>query len=149
MTEPDNGNNSRENDGLAGYAEAMAKLKTEITNLETDLKLKEGEFAAAGESLQKIMEAAGVDSFKSHGFTFFLEERTSVKTPKTVEDKRALFEFLKEKEIFDEIASVNSQTLNALYRSLSEEAASNGVLEFKMPGVEAPTVYTNLKMRKS
>jgi hypothetical protein len=84
-----------------------------------------------------------------HGYLFFKEEKSSVVTPKTIEEKQALFDYLQEKGLFLEMASVNSQTLNALYKYLAAQAAEEGILEFKLPGVPEPTTYTNLKLRRS
>jgi len=40
-------------------------------------------------------------------------------------------------------------TLNSLYRSLAEDAAKVGILDYRMPGVPEPITYTNLKLRKA
>jgi len=89
-----------------------------------------------------------MDSVKAHGFLFYKQTSTSVTTPKTSEEKQALFEFLQSKGIFLEIASVNSQTLNSFYKSLAAEAEEQGNYDFKMPGVGEPTTYTSLKLRR-
>jgi hypothetical protein len=98
--------------------------------------------------LINILEAMGIDSIKINGFNFFVTESSSVKTPKTLEAKRELFKFLESIGLFEEMVSVNSQTLNSFYRSMAEKAAGEGNLDFKLPGVDEPIPYKTLKLRR-
>ena len=95
-----------------------------------------------------ILEALEIDSVKAHGFNFYKEESMSVKTPKTLEEKEEFFNYLRSQGVFNELVSVNSRTLNSFYKSMAEKAAEDGVLDFKMPGIEEPVPYTKLKMRR-
>jgi hypothetical protein len=47
-----------------------------------------------------------------------------------------------------QLASVNSQSLNALYKSLSAEALEKGDIDFNMAGLET-SEFATLKMRKA
>lgn len=125
-----------------------AELKEEIAKLEADVKSKKEKFGKLSGTILKTLELMEIDSVRAHGFLFFKELKSSVTTPKTPEDKKELFDFLQEKGIFLEMVSINSMTLNSLYKSLADEAAKEGVLDFKMPGVPEPTTYTNLKLRR-
>lgn len=135
--------------GLGEETRRAAALKVEIDELEQTLAQKKGELVAVSETIKNTLELIGLDNVRGHGFLFFKETKESVKTPKSLEDKRALFAFLEERGMFDEIVSVNSQTLNSLYKSLSEQAQDEGNFNFRLPGVEAPTAFTTLKMRKA
>lgn len=126
----------------------VAKVKVEISEIEERLKSKKAFYQDLCNKLLSTMDLIGLDSMRGHGFLFYKEHKTSVQTPKDTQDKQALFDYLHVRGIFLETVSVNSQTLNALYKSLAEEAAKDGVLEFKMPGVGEPTTYVNLKLRK-
>lgn len=139
----DNDNN------LQGLLATAAQYKNEAAELDRQLKVSKGNLALVQKQILETLNALEIDSVKGHGFMFYKTQESSVKTPKTLEDKRALFDFLREKGIFDEMVSVNSQTLNSLYKNLAQEALEQGVLEFNMPGIAEPTNFTKLKMRKS
>ena len=125
-----------------------ADLKDEIGKLELALKVKKDRFTLISMEILRTLDLMELDNVRAHGYLFSKEVRSSVSTPKTIEDKKELFAFLESKGLFMEIASVNSQTLNALYKSLAEDAAKAGTLDFKLPGVGEPVTYTNLKLRK-
>lgn len=149
MSEADSGFMEAETpEDLRELAKVAAVLKNEITETEDFLKRKKDRFNEISDRILKTLELLELDNIRAHGFLFFKEVKSSVVTPKTVEDKQKLFDYLKEKGIFMEFASVNSQSLNALYKSLAEEALKEGVLDFRMPGVPEPTSYTTLKLRK-
>lgn len=125
-----------------------SELKIAIEDKKRELETLMEEFTPLQQEILNILEATEIDSVETAGFKFYIEEKSSVKIPRTVEDKQLLFDFLKSKELFDEIVSVNSQTLNSLYRSLSDQAMREGKLDFQIPGVEEPKFFKTLKMRK-
>lgn len=125
-----------------------AMLKREIAEDETALDLKKARFLTRCETILKTLGLLDIESIHAHGFLFFKETKQSVQTPKTPEDKEKLFEFLKSKDLFISMVSINSQTLNSLYKTLESEATAAGILEFELPGVPRPTPYTTLKLRK-
>jgi len=125
-----------------------SEIRKEIEEKKAELKVLNGEFEKLEAEILQIFDALEIESIKIHDYNFFTSEESSVKTPKTLEEKLALFEFLKENGIFNEIVSVNSQSLNSLYKSFAEEALKKGILEFSMPGIQPPTTYKQLKMRK-
>lgn len=62
--------------------------------------------------------------------------------------KKALFEHLREREIFDKYATVNSNLLNALFMRDWEAAKERGEgLEFNMPGIDAPKLFEALDFK--
>lgn len=135
-------------DDLAALTLKASQLKQELDLAETKIKLVKDEYNAVTNTILKTLELMDMDSVKAHGFLFYKQTSTSVTTPKTAEEKELLFKFLADRGIFLEIASVNSQTLNSLYKSLAAEAADEGNYDFKIPGVGEPTSYTSLKLRR-
>lgn len=133
---------------LQELTKLAAQYRENIRVMERDLKAAQESYGKAADTILRTLDLMDIDSVRAHGFLFFKERKTSVTTPKTPEEKEQLFEFLQQRGIFLEMASVNSQTLNSLYKSLAEEAAEKGVLDFRMPGVGEPTEYISLKMRK-
>jgi hypothetical protein len=138
-----------EGDVLKIKASIAADLKNETEQLDLELKKKKKDLETIQYEILKMMEASEIDSFKAFGFTFFPKTLESVKVPKDDDAKRELFEFLKEKGLYDDYVTVNSQSLNSLFKALNEEAAQNGILDFSIPGLEEPTISTKLSMRKS
>lgn len=135
-------------ESLALYAKEVALIKNELEDLEVKMELLKDRQKAATEKILAMLELMELDNFRAHGLLFYKENRSSVTTPKTPEEKQKLFDFLHEKGIFLEFASVNSQTLNSLYKSLAEEAAEKGNYDFEIPGVGKPTSFTTLKVKK-
>ena len=99
--------------------------------------------------LINVLKDLGKDSYKSNVGTFSVSYRTSVRVPQG-DDKFKFFEWLKERGLYDGIVSVNSQTLNSLYRSEFDRAKEEGRLdEFKIPGIGDPTINPILSFRKA
>jgi hypothetical protein len=74
-------------------------------------------------------------------------KRFSVKTPKSIEDKRLLFQYIREtygQDVLDEYRTVNYQTLNAFYKQECEHLGDGA----KVPGLEEPTLDISLGFRK-
>lgn len=140
--------NDAPNSALAVATAMAAALKHEIEDLAIRQAALQADLTTVQTEIIRILEASEIDSVKMNGFNFYVEEKESVKVPKTLEDKLALFEYLRSLGLFDEMVSMNSMTLNSFYKTMSEEALAKGILEFRMPGVEAPTSYKQLKMRK-
>lgn len=81
-----------------------------------------------------------VTSFGSVSVT----DKLSVKVPKLPEDKEKLFNWLREKEIFNHYATVNSMALNSLYKA---EFEASDDLDFSIPGITEVTAFKQLNMR--
>lgn len=133
---------------LQAITKQAAELKDRLSDLQIATKQAQDKYNAITQEILRTLDLMELDSIRAHGFLFYKETKTSVTTPKTVEQKRELFKFLQDSGMFDEMVSVNSQTLNSLYKSLADQAAKNGVLDFKLPGVDEPTIYYNLKLRR-
>ena len=110
--------------------------------------------AKVGEDLEKLklqllayMEEFEKTSYKSKFGTIIKVEKMSVKTPKDPDSKAAFFAWLDKKGIKDQILTINSKTLNSLYEQEFEQAKESGA-DFNIPGIEAPTTYSQLQMRK-
>jgi hypothetical protein len=101
--------------------------------------------------LIKLLQAAGKTKYEAEGVgKITLVEKLSVTTPKTLEDKAALFGWLKVKFGEDYLAylSINHQTLNSLYNQELKEVAELGA-EFNVPGLEPATTNTELRFSKT
>lgn len=133
---------------LSELTKLASELKEKIDEAEGALKAAKEELTGYTQQILRTLDLMDIDSYKAHGFNFYKEHNTSVTVPKTIEEKQALFDFLQSKGIFLEMVSINSKTLNKLYKDFAEEAAKEGILDFRMPGIGEPTLYTNLKLRR-
>lgn len=129
------------------FAEAAA-LKDEINAREAAIEPLSKRLNELRESIRDTMDLINMDSFKGHGYSFFRKTVKSVTTPKNPEDKEQLFNYLKGQDLFDSMVSINSATLNKLYKDLAEAAAKKGNLDFRLPGIAEPKPYVSLEMRK-
>lgn len=133
---------------LGDLSKELLDVKEKIDLGKTYISELQHKYDSIGMEIMAHLEEFNLDSFKAHGFTFYPQEKESVRIPKDDEAKQKFFAWLKEQELFDDIISVNSQTLNSLYKTMSEEALKAGVLEFRIPGIDEPTTYKQLRIRK-
>ena len=135
--------------GIADLCREASELKREIADAEEILDRKKKAMADISHRILGVMDLTELEQVRAHGFLFYREHKTSVSAPKEPEKKKELFDFLEARGILLDIASVNSQTLNSLFKALANEAAEAGDLDYRMPGVGEPVNYVNLKMRRS
>lgn len=79
--------------------------------------------------------------------TVYLKDYTSYKTPKTMEEKAALKEYMGE-EKWEAMVSINSRTLNSWASEEFNKAIEEGNHQFKIPGLEDPTMTRKIMTRK-
>jgi len=120
-------------------------------------KAKASALHKEAETLEKklieAMEQAGKSKYYCEGVgTAYFSDKMVVTTPKTNDDKRKLFDWLKEKNgetFFLATVSVNHQTLQSLYNSELQKAVDEGgdASTFHIPGLEQPTSKRSLNLR--
>lgn len=106
------------------------------------------EVAALEGRIVQYLKELDRESYDSPVGKFKIEEQWRVNMPADDNAKRALFDHLREREIFDKYATVNSNSLNALYMADWREAKEQGRgMEFTMPGIAAPKLFEKLKFK--
>lgn len=108
----------------------------------------EGQLLALEMKAISYLTALDLTSYKSANGTMTVTTRASYKLPKTWENKQALFDYLKEKGLYEEAVSVNSQWLNGFCKREVEAATEAGDLFFSVPGIEYSPGSPNLSFRK-
>lgn len=126
----------------------ISKLESEIDSVELNLKMMNEELNKQKAVAQRMLEACEKDSYKSSFGTIYTATIESVAVPKG-DSKQAFFSYLKEKNLFDEVVTVNSQWLNGYFRKERQEALEKGDLAFTMPGLDVPRVVRSVRFRKS
>jgi len=123
-------------------AEAQA-LNVEIKKDEATVKEKKAVLTKMKSKILAHLQKLGKSKYVSEAGTFYSKTEFSVKTPKTEQEKKDFFAFLQKKDIYWQYATVNSRSLQSLYKAL---LVSEGD-DFKMPGVAEPTTYEQLAIR--
>lgn len=115
---------------------------------EFEAKAKEARVTrdAAASRAKSILDYFGKTKYDSNYGTLEIRTKLSVKTPKTPEAKKALFEYFQGKGILWEYATVNANSLNAFYNAENEIAKEEGK-ELEIPGLEKPTEYQTIAYR--
>lgn len=99
------------------------------------------------ERVRKYIVHFGKDKYESAVGTIELRSRLSFKTPKSLDEKRDFFEWLTDKGVFYEYASVNSNSLNSLCKQEVEIAKEEG-RECKIPGIGDPSEFQTIHLRR-
>ncbi len=119
--------------------EKMAAKEKEIDALSATLTEHNKEFNRLKFRAVDFLKELGRDGYTSPAGDIKMVESWRVNLPATDQDKLALFDFLKTRGLFEKYATVNSNSLNALYKADWEEAKAKGEgMTFTMPGVGAP-----------
>lgn len=96
--------------------------------------------------LLELLKKAGKTKYVVEGLgTLSISTKFMVRTPKTPEEKQALFNFIRESkgpEVLMGLVSINSNTLNSF---VNEEKKVNPLVS--IPGLEAPTARETLSFR--
>jgi hypothetical protein len=128
--------------------EQAYKLKAEKEEFESKAEAVGATLTELQTKLLAYMEQFDKTSYKSKFGNIIRAQKSSVKVPKDPEAKALFFKYLESKGIKDDILTVNSQTLNSFYKAERDAAIAAGAEEFSIPGLEAPTAYFQLQMRK-
>lgn len=124
-------------------------IDMKIKELDVEAKKLGMELKEIQNKIMEIMKDQQITSLKHARGTVIMNARFTVKTPKEKEDKEAFFEYLKSKGMYDDMVSVNSQTLNSWYKEEMEAAKREGNFGFKIPGIGDPTAFEYISFRKS
>lgn len=130
------------------YAEARDK----VADMETQLKPLKAEKTEKENKVLAMLAATKKEKYHVADVGLvFTATRTSVTTPKNIEDKQKLFDYIEEKygrETLMDYLSVNSQRLNSFFKQEDDLATQDGIADFKLPGVGDPASFTQLRFKK-
>lgn len=136
---------------MESLVKSLADKRLEVEELKKPYSAANEELEAIEQKIVHTLKELGKDNYKSEFGTITRVNQWRFNLPKTPEDKAAYFEFLKQKGIFDAMATVNANTHNSFCKE-EWEAAKQGdpteALNFSIPGIEAAKVYETLSFRK-
>lgn len=120
------------------YEEADRVAKEESKKLE-QLKHK----------VLSYMRHYGKEKHHVPGFgVIYTKDIFSVTMPKDPNSKHEFFEWLRQKGVFENMVTVHSQTLNAMYKAEMDAAKAEGRTDLKIPGLAEPSHTTVLSMKR-
>jgi len=116
---------------------------------EQHFKEKSARCEALKAKVQAYMDDAGMEKYHcaSRGLVY-TTQRMSVTVPKDDDRRAQFFAYLRDKGVFENLITVNFQTLNALYKAEFEAAVAAGLPDYKMPGIGEPSFAKTLTMRR-
>lgn len=86
-----------------------------------------------------LMVDLGIKTFPLEGYgKITVRKEIRVSMPSNPENKEAFFGYLKDKNLFENLASINYATLNAWYRQEVESRITIGDVDFRVPGLDEP-----------
>lgn len=127
---------------IARQRECVEKIKKEKQAQDKILDELELKFIEA-------LRECGKEKYQSEVGTLYTSHRLSYRVPKTPEQRASFFEYLKQNGDFDNLITVNSQTLNSYCKEKFELAKQAGAEDFEIPGLEPPEVCEVLGFRKT
>lgn len=99
--------------------------------------------------LATALKELGRTSYKSPYGSARIKETWNFKMPADPESKAKFFDFLRERGLFDQYATVNYQSLNSFCRAEKQAAEERGdALNFSIPGVGDPSLYETVTMTR-
>lgn len=125
------------------------KLKAQKDSIEETLSDLNKTLQAKEKQVIEAMKELNLETFKGTGGTLTPYDKVSYAVPKSPEDREAFFTFLREKGVFDGMATVHHATLNAFVSQEYEAAKERGDLFFTVPGLNAPSITTILSKTKA
>lgn len=127
------------------------QIKKEAEAIEDTLTGKNKEMGALKGRIVGYLKELNREGYETPLARVAIKQKWRVNLPKTDFDKAALFEHLRERGIFEAYATVNSNSLNALYMQDWETAKARGeAMTFSMPGIGAPSLFedADLKLKR-
>lgn len=130
----------------------MWEQKAKVDELKSQVKDANAELTKLQVDILKRMDVMELEKQHIKGYgTLFLKRERSVQVPKSIPDKLALFDWIKEhkgEDVLNKYLSINSQSLNSFWKQEYEIAKEEGNIDFAMAGVAPPEMYTKLGTRK-
>ena len=135
----------QEMDVLVGRVMDLREKKEEVNR---ELKELNEEQREVEQKILSFLNHAKMNSFAGTRATVSKKMHESVRIPASLEKKLEFFEFLKQRGVFNTLVSVNSMTLNSFCKAESEAAKDRGEFDFKIPGLDEPTLNESISVRK-
>jgi hypothetical protein len=130
---------------LQDLCNSFLSLKDEAKTLDKQARELEIRAAEIENRILQIYEDNNIQNMQGAWGTLSKVNRETYTQPQTLEDKLALFEYLKNTGKFDALVSVNSRTLSSWASEEVKNQDQQGNFGWLPPGIKAP--YTKVSLR--
>lgn len=136
----------------------LDKLILAIRLNEEESSVVEGELKALNATITGLKAKActwlkelGRSTYAAPDGSVSIVERVNIKMPATAEDKALLFDWMREKKIYDTYATVHAVSLKSLFLREQEEAMKAGAdpITWALPGMQPASVFEDVKFTKA
>lgn len=131
--------------------EAISKKREEVAEKKRIHSVADEELTQMENEAMRMLQSVGKKSYKGEQGTITRVVKWRVNLPKTPEARDAFFAYLKEKGLFENLITVNSQQLNSFYMQEWDQVKENDPMEalnFRIPGIEEPKEHETISFRK-
>jgi len=94
----------------------------------------------------KFLKELGRKKYVTDRGTLSITEKWRVNNPQTDEDKQAFFQYLRGEGLFDQMATVNNNSLNAYFKEAQAAADEAGDMLFQIPGIGEAKLFEAMKV---
>lgn len=133
--------------GLDTLVESIFDLQAEIEQIENQITERNKKLGDMKILASKYLEELNRDSYKAPRGTLSRREIMRWSLPATPEDKVKFMDWLREKGVYDQLVTVNSNSMNSFVKG--EYDAATDAMAFKPPGLKDPSIFVTLSVRKS
>lgn len=124
-----------------------ASLRRRKEDLEDQVKKLNEDMDPLKKKLKFYLDEMGVTYVKRPEGVLILKQKYSFKVPKG-ENLQMFFQYLREQNLFDAYATVNSAQVNSYGNEAMEQALERGETNFEIPGLGKPVLYEDITFRK-
>lgn len=129
----------------------LSEVRNELERIEATMKPLKEEKDGLQAKITLMLNEINETSFKTEYGTVSKVTEFTVKLPDG-EAKQEFFNYLKERGVFDVMATINYQTLNAYFKEQRELAIEEGdelaALNFSLPGIGEAKSFETIRFRK-
>lgn len=126
----------------------LAQLEAEKDEIAEQLSHKNKAIAALEFQITEVLDSLDRKEYDSPYGKASISQEFQVKNPSD-ENKHLLWNWMKEKGIFDRYAQVHATSLKTLFKAERAIAIENGEdpMTFTLPGMEPATIFRKLKFK--
>jgi len=130
---------------LNEFIEQMLHKRAEKDDLKSQLDLINKGIAKDNAKMLQHLEDLDMEKYSHPKATIYTINKFSLKVPKDEENKGKLFAWLKERGIEMQYLTVNSKSINSLFKAEMETSEDP---DFEIPGIGKPKHYAELGVRR-
>lgn len=121
----------------------LAQLTEEEDEIDRKWKVLQVDISKLKSEIQALLEADGMDKMETEDGRVTLAVIKQISMPKDSENKNKLFDYLKDKGLFEDMITINHQKLNSFYKQEMDANKENPF--FQVAGID--TAFQTIQPR--